>query len=349
MIFGSNKKKKEQIGGIQTYLQAEDDVFHRTIIALERLESHLLHGNIKLASRLDQTAVGSSRDLHNSSEQVEDEFYYLELTLQCKSLYMCANYDNPDVFKIAVESFMKNLLEWYGGRNLLEFYDAVDMAIIPLMTAVSHKSNQIDELFDTYVYETPDLGAESVEDKYKATQMGVNSWLKAQHILEHESMHGSQMDETNIITSHFRGTAFDGYRRIIAALSHMCNTSAPLKMIVKLIGDYLPDVASQLPGINEDSIDQMYDQRNNPHRQEEHVSTSIAEPTAEPFDIEFDSENNLSEIQPKAVKSDANSEKVEGQPMKTKDSNLSKEEKYARIHVLANEILDLVKSLEEDK
>lgn len=350
MIFGSNKRKKEQ-DVIQAMLQAEDDAFHRTLVSLERLESHLLP-NGQVYPQLKHTAAGTSRDHHDNSMPVAHEsMYYLELSLDCKALYMCAHYDNPEVFKIAVEAFMKDLLEWYGGRNLLDFYDAVDTAIIPLMVAVSYKSNQIDDLFDKYVYETPIIANDTTEEKYQAVNEGLNAWLRGGHIYEHETQNANPNPEADLTTSHYRGSALDGYKRIVAALSYVCDTSAPLKMFVKMVNEYLPDVASQLPGINEDAIDQMYDQRNNPqpHHQEEPVSMPIAEPTAEPFDIEFDWENNLSEIQPRAVKSDVNSEKAEGQSMESKDSNPSKEEKYARIRVLANEILDLVKSLEEDK
>ena len=45
-----NKNKKEQIGGIQAQLQSEDNTFHRTIIALERLERFLNSKREKSAS-----------------------------------------------------------------------------------------------------------------------------------------------------------------------------------------------------------------------------------------------------------------------------------------------------------
>lgn len=339
MIFGPNKKKKEQ-DVIQAMLQAEDDAFHRTIVSLERLESHLLPSNLAYP-QLKKTAAGSSRDYHDNSIPVADEsMYYLELQLDCKGLYMCAHYDNPDVFKIAVESFLKDLLEWYGGRSLLEFYDAVDTAIIPLLTAITYKSNQIDELFEKYVYETPILSTDSTEGKYQAVSEGINAWLKGEHIYEHESK-----EATEFVTSHFRGSALDGYKRIIAALSHVCESSAPLKMFVKMVNEYLPSVSSQLPNITEAAIDKMYDRRNCPD--ESHVANTSFQQTTELFDIDFSPDNDVNINHHEEEVSEPIEKVVEEETAETATRS-PKDEKYARILTLANEIIELVKSLEED-
>lgn len=338
MIFGSNKKKKEQ-DVIQAMLQAEDDAFHRTIVSLERLESHLLPSN-QAYPQLKKTAAGSSRDYHDTSSPVADEsMYYLELQLDCKGLYMCSHYDNPDVFKIAVESFMKNLLEWYGGRSLLDFYDAVDTAIIPLMAAITYKSNQIDELFEKYVYETPILSTDSTEGKYQAVCEGIDAWLKGEHIYEHESK-----EATEFVTSHLRGSALDGYKRIIAALSYVCETSAPLKMFVKMVNEYLPSVSNQLPNITEAAIDKMYDNRNCPN--EPRIANTPLQQTTEPFDIDFGPDNDVN-INHHEEEESKTIEKVVKEATETPTRSI-KDEKYARILKLAEEIIELVKSLEED-
>lgn len=118
MIFGFNNKKKEQ-DVIQKTLQMEDDAFHRNIVALERLEAFLNHANKRQVNLL-QTAVGTDRDHHPDDMDSTEEMCYLELQLACKGLYMCASYPDAEVFNIAVEAFMKDLLEWYGGRSLLD-------------------------------------------------------------------------------------------------------------------------------------------------------------------------------------------------------------------------------------
>lgn len=341
MILGSNKRKKEQ-DVIQAMLQAEDDAFHRTLVSLERLEAHLLP-NDRVYPQLKQTAAGTPRDHHdNSSPIAHESMYYLELSLDCKGLYMCAHYDNPEVFKIAVEAFMKDLLEWYGGRSLLDFYDAVDTAIIPIMAAMSYKTNQIDDLFDKYVYDTPILTNDTTEEKYRAVNEGMLAWIEGQHIYEHESK-----EATELVTSHYRGTALDGYKRIIAALSYVCDNSAPLKMFVKMVNEYLPSVAAQLPSINEESIDQMYDRRNNPQTAPAVETASIIDSTAEPFDIDFGPDNNLSISKYENAKSDSG---VKPEPCKHEDvkTGMSKDEKYARIQKLAKEIIELVQSLDKD-
>ncbi len=310
-------------------------------MSLERLEAHLLP-NEQVYPQLKQTAAGTPRDHHdNSSPVAHESMYYLELSLDCKGLYMCAHYDNPEVFKIAVEAFMKDLLEWYGGRSLLDFYDAVDTAIIPIMVAVSYKTNQIDDLFDKYVYDTPILSNDTTEEKYRAVNEGMLAWIEGQHIYDHESK-----EEIELITSHYRGTALDGYKRIIAALSYVCDNSAPLKMFVKMVNEYLPSVSAQLPSINEESIDQMYDQRNNPQPPKPETTLSV-DPTVDPFDIEFGPDNNLNISKYEDTKS--NSE-VKPDPCKKEEvkTDMSKEEKYARIQQLAKEIIELVQSLDKD-
>lgn len=344
MIFGSSKRKKEQ-ETLQAILQAEDDAFHRTIVALERLETHLLPDGQDF-SNIRQTAVGTSRDLHDYSMPVADDImYYLELQLDCKALYMCAHYDNPEMFKVAVESFMKDLLEWYGGRSLLPFYDAVDSAIIPLMVALSYKSDEIDELFEKYVNKTPSISQFSTEDKYQAVNEGMNAFIKGQHKYEEERKNSAPDADSELITAHYRGSALDGYKRIIAALSYLCDTSAPLKLFVKMAKQYLPDVAAQMPAINEEAIDRMYDLRNNPRPAA--TKAAVKEATADPFEIEFEWENNLNPSAPEAIKP---SERIEEREARgERERREEREAKYARIRALANEIIELVKSLEEEK
>lgn len=346
-MFGFNNKKKEQIITVGA-LQMEDDAFHRNIIALERLELFLNSSNDKNVGHLQQTAVGTSRDLHDENAESTAEMCYLELQLACKGLYMCASYKDPEMFKIAVEAFMKDLLEWYGGRNLLEYYDSVDAAIIPMMAALSRTSKEIDALFEKYVYKASDLANDSVEDKYDAVKSGMNAWLKAQHILDHEMKSHTSVPENQLITSHFRGTALEGYKRLVAALTNLFSESAPLKIFVKMVSEYLPDVSSQLPSINLESIDKIYS-----HKEADNapVDSTVQEPevlSEDSIKIDLSGLEDENPTIPASNRMESKEpEKVTSIPEK-EERGLSKEETYSRILKLADEIIDLVKSLKSE-
>lgn len=257
-----NKDKKEQIGGIQTQLQSEDNIFHRTIIALERLERFLNIERGFSGDSLKHTAIGTSRDFHDDSKYVPTrDSYFMELSIQCSTLYVAAHYEDKEVFITAVEAFMKDLLEWYAGRELLDYYDEVDASVIPIMVALTYQSNNIDEIFQKYVYTTPTV-EQSHEEKYQAIKTGVESWLLGKHLAE-ESLKQPllQSNKDGYITSHIRGNAVDGYKRVISALTTMFDTSAPTKMLYKMVDKYLPYVVQQIPNVNEETIDDLYEKK----------------------------------------------------------------------------------------
>jgi len=257
-----NKDKKEQIGGIQTQLQSEDNNFHRTIIALERLERFLNSERGLNNSELKSTAIGTSRDFHDDAKNTPTrESYFMELSIQCSTLYIAAHYDDKEVFETAVEAFMKDLLEWYAGRELLDYYDEVDACVIPIMVALTYQSNNIDEIFQKYVYAIPTV-EQSHEEKYQAIKTGVESWLLGKHLAE-ESLKQPQSlsNQEGYITSHIRGNAVDGYKRVISALTTMFDTSAPSKMLYKMVDKYLPYIVQQFPSVNEETIDDLYEKK----------------------------------------------------------------------------------------
>lgn len=258
MFWNKSKENAEergsQIGGLQEQLQSEDNVFHRTIIALERLERFLCKDNDKLKI----TAIGTSRDLHDDKKNIPtNDSYYMELSIQCGMLYIAANYENKEVFDVAVEAFMNDLLEWYAGRQLLESYDEVDACVIPIIMALSYKSNNIDEIFQEYVYSFPKIEM-SDDEKYQMVKSGMEKWLIARHIMQENLSENNMLESTGLITTHSRGKAVEGYKRIISALSSRFDTSAPLKMFYKMIKEYLPQITQMMPNINEDSIDELY-------------------------------------------------------------------------------------------
>ena len=251
-MFWNNKKQK-QIGGLQTQLQSEDNNFHRTMIALERLEMFL--NKNRGTELLNQTAVGTTRDLHDDTKNPPTyESYILELSLQCNTLFMAASYDDKEIFEAAVEAFMNDLLEWYAGRELLDFYDEVDTSIIPIIVAITRSAN-VFEVFEKYVSHVS-LEKKSSEDGYNQTKSGVEAWILGQHFVKQQPIN---QPNDGYITSHKRGEALEGYKRVIKALCVMCDDSAPVKMFYKLVNQYLPHITQQLPDTNEESIDRLFD------------------------------------------------------------------------------------------
>ena len=165
------------------------------------------------------------------------------------------------MFDTAVESFMKDLLEWYAGRELLDYYDEVDASVIPVIVALTYQSNNIAEIFQKYVYTIPTI-EQSHEEKYQAIKTGVESWLLGKHLAE-ESLKQPvfDSDKDGYITPHVRGNAVDGYKRVISALTTMFDTSAPVKMFYKMVNKYLPHITKQISSINEESIDELYERK----------------------------------------------------------------------------------------
>ena len=70
-----------------------------------------------------------------------------------------------------------------------------------------------------------------------------------------------QTGNESYVTPHVRGTALDGYKRIIAALTTSFDTSAPVKMFYKMVNKYLPDITKQISNINEEAIDELYERK----------------------------------------------------------------------------------------
>lgn len=250
-----NKGKQEQIAGLQTQLQSEDNNFHRTLIALERLEMFL--NKNRGTEVLKQTAIGTTRDLHDDTKNPPTyESYILELSLQCNTLFLAASYDDKEIFNTAVEAFMNDLLEWYAGRELLDFYNEVDASVIPIIVAITRSANVL-EVFEKYVSPVS-LEKKSSEDGYIQTKSGVEAWILGQHFVKKQLV---EQQNEGYITSHKRGEAIDGYKRVIKALCVMCNDSAPVKMFYKLVNQYLPHVTQQFPDTNEESIDNLFEKK----------------------------------------------------------------------------------------
>ena len=257
-----NKKKDVEQKTIVVELQMLDDVFHRTVIALERLEAFLLSekkGGVPTA--LQQTAVGTSRDLHDDEKNYRDkESYFDELALDCMALFKAAKIEDESVFVPTVESFLEDILTWYAGRDGVE-YDEVDACIIPLIVAVSRQvrtTRELDEVYEKYVYKT-EIREQSLENNYNSVKEGMAAWMLASD----EAMrptYNSHHDETVGFTKHTRGDVLTGYKHIISYLITKEN-ALPVKLFLRTIQKYLPDLSAQLPQVTEENIDKFFSTR----------------------------------------------------------------------------------------
>ena len=242
-------------------LESEDDIFHRIIIALERLERFLNSERGLSGSELKLTAVGTERDLHDDVKNVPTrETYFYEILLQCLCLSIAAvPYEDGDVFETAVESFMTDLLEWYAGRELLEHYDEVDASVIPIVLVLTDQinGNNPDEMLRKYFYNIP-LADRSNEEKCRIIKTEVEGWFDVRWLWRPTPIH---LDKSGDITSHRRGNAVDGYKRVLLALIILFDTSEPAKMLYSIVKNYLPQIAQQVPNFNEEAIERAYEMR----------------------------------------------------------------------------------------
>ena len=108
----------------QLRLQRLDNVFHRVMIALERLEIHLEKKRIG-SFTLTTTAVGTDRDMHDDKKNppVADDFH-AELDLQCTGLFHMT-----DVNEVWVsEDINDSDLTLYDGLDV--FFEAINIETV---------------------------------------------------------------------------------------------------------------------------------------------------------------------------------------------------------------------------
>ena len=251
-----NSKQKKGVVVLQEVLQDENDVFDILIIALEKLESVLLQEKDIV---LNKTAMGSDRDLSNVIRSLDGSFK--QVKLQCVALNNCSSYDDKEIFKAAAKMFMQNLLEWYAGRAELNFFDEVDATVIPILEAlVDSDPDKILSDFGTYVYKPSNDSEETFDEKYHKVKSGFDAWIKAQHYFG-QIQSQEQPVEKQQIFSHKRGEAVDGYIRVMKALTTMNTTSAPAKLLLQMVNEYLPEIVGAVPHINEEFIDDYFEKK----------------------------------------------------------------------------------------
>lgn len=243
---------------LQEVIQRENNIFDRVIISLEYLEDIITKKKCGDCN-LYITAKGSKRDLHTEVRDMKGAFE--ELSLQLMALKIASYKEDKEIFDIAVELFTKNLLEWYAGRKDIKLYDEIESTIIPIVDSLENKDYITD--FETFVYKSPADDNLSINDKYEMTLEGIKAFIIAQDKIKTQTTNQllpiqSEDGELNIIYSHKRGNAVEGYERIMKALMSLYYVSAPAKKVYKFIAKYLPEVTNHIPHINEAYIDNFF-------------------------------------------------------------------------------------------
>lgn len=254
---------------IQLKMKQLDDVFHRLIISLERLEAFLeferLQGETE--SHIVTTAIGTSRDLHNDKNVVPSRETFLgEVQLQLTALYYQIKFDDADLFNGTMRYFLKDLLQWYGGRGCDIPYNEVDTFVLPIIVALSRQVKSVVEIMkvvEKYVAAIKSISDYNEEQRYHAVMTG---WAAYQTALEENAQEtkvflDSGKDVT--MTSHVRSTELEGFKRLYLAMTSMFDESLPAKVLCRTVTTYLPEVMVLVPDATEENIDKIIEARRN--------------------------------------------------------------------------------------
>lgn len=248
------------IKDIKILLKSEDMALDRVICTLEKIEDILILQRNYKGEPMMHTVVGSYRELHDDSKNSPtSERFLMELLLQCCCLDCVTDYDEVYVFNTAVSVFMKDILEWYAGRELLEYYDEVDASVIPIMLVLRHQTSmsQLREIFQKYIHSIPTI-EQLRDEKFQIIKTEVEEWIYRRWTRMPTLFPSIKED---FITSHRRGNAVAGYKRVLSALIILFDTSTPAKMLYSMVNHYLPQVAQHVSHFNEEAIERAYEMR----------------------------------------------------------------------------------------
>lgn len=278
--FKSDKKMNTPNSNIPSKMQDQlrlklkmlDDVFHRTVIALERLETFLeterrinTQENHEQKS-LVQTAIKSSRDLHDYEKHIPTIGDVMaEAQLQCSALYFQTKIDDRDMFEKTMHFFLKDLLEWYGGRGDDIPYNQVEAFFLPIMISLSRQIRSVTEVMqviETYVGKIRTISDLNEEDKRKAVEDGMAGYLRGIERYNEDMRNFNESTEEFLLTSHIRGNAIDGYKRLFLSFLKLYNEGLPAKLLVRTVEMYLPEVAASCLDITEVTVDSFFENKN---------------------------------------------------------------------------------------
>lgn len=239
-------------------LKLYDDCFHRTIIALERLEAFLeiqRESKIQLAT----TAVKSTRDNYDDSKVVPTpDSYSQQVDIHASTLlFQVKGISDEKISREAARYYLKDLLSWYGGRDESIPYNMVESFFVPISAIIyrqvtkSKDLNEITEKYVTHIITIDELGE---LQKQIAVTEGFKQWLIAQELYQRQLEEYQKTHVGTEYTSHKRGSELDGYKRLFFALTTLYTDSIPARILCKAVSDLLPEIASQCPSINEETV-----------------------------------------------------------------------------------------------
>lgn len=246
---------------LQVRMKMLDDVFHRTLIALERLELYL-ESEKNNAENVTTTALKTDRDKHDDYMRppTKDSFYG-EVELQCQSLFFQTSFDDKETFENVVRYFLKDLFMWYGGRNESIEPNDIEKFFIPLAVVLSRQIEKVTELskvVQDYIYTAERIEDKSEADKEISVKAGFNAWLLGGHQFEVEMQEFLSKGEEVTLTSHNRGEVNTGVIRLYKSFELLFNDKAPSMLLYKLINAYFPAIKEELADYTEDYINNFF-------------------------------------------------------------------------------------------
>ena len=234
---------------LQVRMKMLDDVFHRTIIALERLEL-FLESEKSNSESLKSTALKTERDLHDDYLRPPTKSsFYGEVQLQCSSLFFQTAFDDKETFEKVVKYFLQDLFEWYGGRSETIQANDVEKFFIPIAVVVSRQIENVLEISKTvneYVCSIETIDSFTDAEKEKAIKEGFQAWLKADHIVKNDMQSFIEKGEEVQLTVHKRGTIEDGIIRLYKSFETLYEEKAPSLLLCKLLDKHFPEINEKL-------------------------------------------------------------------------------------------------------
>lgn len=331
---------------IRAKMQRLDNVFHRMVVALERLEifTEAVRLGGKANTELSTTAIRTDRDMHDdaSNPPTRDSFYG-EVQLQLSALYFQTQIDDKEIFNPAVKYFLADLLEWYGGRNESIPYNGIDAFVLPIIVSLSQQVKDVAEIMEVvekYVAVIPGISSYSDEEKAEAIANGMEKLiLVTEH--NHEQSHKSDLQEDVIFTVHKRGEQLDGYKRLINAMLHMYNEAMPAIVVFRTIHNFLPENTDAVPTITEENIVEFMATRNS----QDSESTEDSVPNSDTSNTNDESENE-SDVAPTFEPYDSaenSSDKEENVETEVPVNDTSDEEKASKESGFIEKVVNLFK------
>jgi hypothetical protein len=246
-FFKRDNKPSQSQEQLQIRLKGLDDVFHNTIIALERLEYYLENEKSR-KKELQMTAVRTDRDLHDDKRNPPTlSSLHTEIHTQCLALFYQTNFDkDQETFKNVLQYFLEDIFTWYGGR-VGTAADEIEKYFLPISAALSRQiksAADISKIIRTYVIDLDDISKLSDEEKEEAVVEGFTALNKAHHITEERMkvfMDKMNKGEEFEFTSHSRGTLDDGIKRLLSAFTESYETKTPADTLLRFVSNNFPE------------------------------------------------------------------------------------------------------------